>query len=750
MAKKTKKKTAKKPKLPPSEFRKAKTRKKRRKPTPGVRSSHKARAGWFRDAVAWPMRDAPAGELLAARRAVRASLAPMHLAHPWEQSGPTNTGGRATCLVSHPADADLLWLGAAGGGVWSSEDAGRTWTPLWHAQESLNVGSLAIDPNNPQVLYCGTGEANLSADSYPGVGIYRSDNGGERWDLLVDALSGDVPSRIGALQVDPHDSKHLMAGGVGHEFPTTPRNSMGGLYESTDLGATWTRLSFVSDQDYRCHSIVFDPKNAGVVYVTISSRGMRNGIWRTRDGGAVWEQLTQGLPSPELFNRTSLAISPSDPDVLYALAARDADSVLGVFRTGDGGDSWRAVHGTAFHYKRFGWNYETQMTYNNTIAVHPTDPNHVVCGGVDLHRSTDGGAHWSRVTDWAAKIGDADYAHADHHAVVMPEAAPGRVYSANDGGLDVSEDGGTTWQNRSNGLAIAMFYDFAIAAGNADHRGGGAQDNGTPLTFTGSDDDYADLTDGDGGWIVFDPVDEWHFFTSSQNMAIYRYRAADGWKEVSPKLRKGDQVPWMCYIAMDPTRRKRLYTGTNRVWRTLNDGDDWVPVSQFLKGIVSAIEISRADPNRIYVGTTWGEVIRSLDGGKHWSGDIAGPEIPGVKITRIVTSPVDANYLFATVANFGARHVFRSRNGGVDWEPLGLGSLPAVPHSSVAIPTNHPNEVYVGTDVGVFVSIDSGDSWRQMSDGLPNVTVVDLVYHDAENTLTAATYGRGTWQTRVR
>lgn len=702
-------------------------------------TTHKARAEWFRERAAWPAREAPVRTLIRERRRVASALQDEPGDAQWESAGPTNIGGRMTAIVCDPADPDRIVAGAAGGGLWASDNAGLTWRSLWHKQDSLNVGSLAIDPQNPQTLYCGTGEANLSADSYPGVGVLRSLDGGESWHRLATPLCDGVPIRIGVIAVDPFDSDHLLLGGIGHHF--SKEEQPGGLYVSRDGGQTWLRESFVAEQNYWCHAAVFHPTDRDVLFATFTEEGSRNGIWRSVDCGATWEHLSSGLPSPELFGRASVAIAPSNPAVVYAITSDTQSGVLGVFRSSDGGDTWAAVHGGHFDEER-------QMSYNNTIAVHPEDEDHLLCGGVDLHLSRDGGGTWTQVTHWQRERGESDYAHADHHALLMPPGTPGRVYDMNDGGVDVSDDGGSTWANRSQGLAITMYYDLDVAQTNGDFYGGGAQDNGTPITTSGGVDDHFDLTGGDGGYLVFDPSNELHIYASVYNMLIQRFRSTDGWQSVTPPEDAAVRRKlWMVPITMDPADSDVVFTGSHRVWRTRDDAASWQAVSGSLDGsTIRAIEVCIANPGRIYVGTAFGGFFRSEDGGDTWSGNLAGASLPGRTITRIKASPDDEDRLLLTVANFGHSHVYRSTDGGASWEDADGGALPDVPHSSLAIPRVRPDEVYVANDVGVFVSHDFGDTWRNLTRNLPSVNVVDLVYRDADGTLSAATYGRGIWR----
>ncbi len=725
-------------------------RKKHLKPGPPKThgSGHKKRSVWFQARSSWPLREAPVHTLVMERNRVKRDLPAPKGGARWKCIGPTNIGGRMTSVVCHPNNPDFIWAGSAGGGVWQSNDAGLKWRSVWRDQDSLNIGSLAIDPGNPEIIYCGTGEANLSADSYSGVGIYQTVNGGATWKLLAPSANAGIPTRIGVIAIDPFDSSYLLIGGVGADESSPQPEDFGGMFVSHDGGMSWRRETFVSTKNYWCHSIVFHPVKKGVIFATFTEQGAKNGIWLSEDGGENWRQLSNDLPPPENFGRTSLAISPSDPDVIYAFVQNTlsgrSDRLLGVFRSANGGEAWRDIGGR--HFGR-----EGQISYGNTIAVHPKHPNHVLCGGVDLHLTTNGGKTWTKATRWDSAPGKPHYAHADHHHLVMPLAAPGRVYDPNDGGLDVSEDGGITWSNRSKGLAVTMYYDMDVSQSDGRHFGGGAQDNGTLVTTDGRRDDHFEVLGGDGGWMIYDPADELHFYASYYNMGIWRWRDGRG-RDVSPPARKGEaDSVWMVYVAMDPEDPNTVFTGSTRVWRTKNDGKKWRAVSPILDGsTISAIEIAPADSKRVYVGTENGGFFRSLDGGNTWSANLAGATLPGHTITRIdSTSKLGADFLFITIANFGHSHVFCSRDGGKTWEDVDKGRLPNVPHHAVVIRPDEPKTVYVGNDAGVFVSRDSGNTWMNMTRNLPNVIVVDLVLQEKDGTLSAATYGRSIWRTRI-
>jgi len=710
----------------------------RRGPPQPAYTTHKRRAVWFQ-ARADAGVEADIDNLVSERARMKGAPG-----LDWDFVGPSNIGGRASSLAVHPTEPDVVYLGAAGGGVWMSHDAGQHWKPLWHFEDVLSIGSLAIDPQNPDVLYAATGEANLTGDNYPGVGIYRSADQGLSWDLLASCKDSGIPQRIGAMAIDPANTQHLVIGGV-----SFTGEKPGGMFSSTDGGQTWRREVAFAAGNYRCHSIVFHPAG-GILYAAIDASGVNSGIWRSTDNGGTWIPLREGLPPGDAFGRASLAICRSHPEHLYALAADRKSLVLGVFRTINGGEIWSAV----------GWEYfgrEEQVSYNNCIAVHPDDHDFVICGGVDLHRTTDGGKTWTQATEWTATRNNGGYAHADHHAVVIPTTAPNYIYDANDGGMDFSMDGGITWVNRSDTLGATMFYAMDVAQSDGNHYGGGTQDNGSVVTDSGRADRFFQVLGGDGGWMVYDPTDPTHLYASYDHMHIYRHRASDGWIDVTPD----DATPsergavWMAEIVMDPSCPTTVFTASQRIWRTRNDGESWTPVSPVLdSSVVTALEVCKSNPRILYAGTHNGGVFKSSDAGNSWSQNLAGALLPGKVVTGIKASPISPDVVFACVAGVDLSrpypHVYRSLDGGKTWEDADHGQLPNVPHHSLAFQdTAPPYALFVASDAGVFQSPDLANTWTNISGNLPHVMVTDLAYHTKDSTLTAATYGRGLWRLRI-
>ena len=664
----------------------------------------------------------------------------------WRPIGPANIGGRATCLAVSPDDPDHVYLGSAGGGVWFSRDRGRHWRSIWPDDFEQNIGSLAIDPQHPEVIYCGTGEANGSPDSYPGTGVYRSIDSGQTWRRIASPLRHGVSTRIGCIAIDPFDSRHIWLAG----FAKTEGEPA--MLVSTNRGRSWNKAPFNHSGD-TCHCILFHPRKPGVMFAAIQSsrraRKKRSGIWCSTDGGKRWRHLAKHLIDPQLCRRVSLAICSSQPDTMYAVASTFVDPhdrVLGVYRSDCGGEHWRRTSSDKFRGERL-------MYYANCIAVHPENPEFVLFGGTDLHLSEDGGKNWKRVTRWNLKRGDSSYAHADHHAIVIPRNTNGRIYDANDGGLDTSKDG-RTWVNRSRGLPITMFYDVDVAWTNSNHYGGGTQDNGTVVTKTGRADDFEEILGADGGWMVYDPMDCYRIVASEQQMRLYRFRNAIRRRSILTGAGEDETASvWMSFIALDSNEPRIAYAGSTRVWKTTNGGFSWQPCSRPLDGsAISAIDVA-VDSKRIYVGTENGGFFRS-NGGKSWSRNLGRGQLPEHEITRIESHPTNRDLVFITIGqdegSERVSHVWRSEDGGVTWEDADRGQLPNIKHTALAFRTDKPDYLYVANHVGVFATRNLGKTWVNITANLPNAMPVDLVYHERSKSLTVATYGRSLWRLQLR
>lgn len=750
-----------------------------------VADPNKGRTQWFLSRSIFPLRDAMPSALEDFWLHQENFIHVPNLT--WEQAGPSNFAGRVTCLLLDPNNQSHLFAGSAAGGLWRTADGGRSWKSCWPKYLNQNIGALAIDAFDSTRILCATGESNYSSDCYPGSGVYVTSDAGFTWVPYLTAPGGGnlgaeanalLPRRIGSIAFGRDESKQARVafGAVSYDesLPAALYMDRGadGILPDTTWGV----------RGYNCHAVVFHPTKDNILYVALEPRGAQNGIWKSEDYGKTWERLggreKHGLPAGELCGRMSLAISPSHPDVLYTMisSTSQAHGVRGVYRTGDGGKTWESIGGR--HFEK-----ESQLAYNNCIAVHPTHPDFVVCGAVDLHLTTDGGASWNRIT--TGKRGappqrfPPNFVHSDHHAIVIDPA--GWIYSGNDGGVALSEDGGKTWQDRSGGMATSMFYAADVAQSNSRIYGGGTQDHGTLIagvpTAPGEPapppEEFTRVLSSDGGWIEFDPSDAERVYGTTTDLEISCHQAGQpwaagpqlaGWQSVSIKSKlmtdaeKG--LRGMAVLEIEPGRHKgkrKLWLGTSRLWLTANGGGSWKPVSPTFDGsAISAIECAPSNPKVLFVGTSRGKIFRSDDGGTSWSGNLANAAIPQRLITRIGTHPKSASYVVITVAASGVpgtsltgnapyAHVFESDDKGVTWRPLD--GLPDVVYNALAFETRDPYRLFVGGDSGVWMH--DGMRWASVAGNMPNVIVSDLIFHHDDQYLYAATFGRGMWRLKV-
>jgi photosystem II stability/assembly factor-like uncharacterized protein len=705
----------------------------------------------------------------------------------WIDGGPSNYAGRATCLAIHPKNSKVLYAGSAAGGLWKSENEGATWTSCWPNGLNQNIGAVAIDPQDSRIV-CATGEGNLSTASYPGSGIYVSDDGGDSWRSFIfipmrRRLTAEdrnsMPRRVSSISFSARDGAgfHQVAfGSISND-----EQMLGGLYLSDT-----NQLNFVqkwSTRPYNCYSVVFHPTEPRTIFAAIEAGGAVNGIWRSTDGGRDWKQLKGGLPAGELCGRISLAISSKDPRVMWALISTRRRKVLGVFCSLTGGRTWENMAGSAFEH-------EKQLAFNNTIAIHPEEPRIVVCGAQHLFLTEDSGRKWRQISeDQPARSPsrrNSRYVHPDHHAIVLPGGSV--IYSANDGGIARSPDLGKTWESYSEGMNTVMFYAIDVSPVNPDLYGGGAQDSGTLLAGVNAGvnspvaprrggkraAEFTRVLIGDGGYVVFDSKEEELVFASTFSTETRCHepgrRWTQGlrvtkWRNASPAVAKAERdVLGLTVMAVRPPargRRRELWLGTNRLWRSRNDGRSWRPsLFQFDGSAVTAIEIANADPDMMYVGTAHGGIYASRDGGIEWSSDLAGPEIPNRVITQIETHPRNASAVVVTVASTGLEgaslsgvsrpysHVFASADGGRMWKDLDRGELPNVVFNGLAFETHPPFRIFVAGDAGPWVLNPDG-RWVSIAGDMPSAVISDIIYHGKSRTLTAGTYGRGIWRMKV-
>lgn len=679
----------------------------------------------------------------AARRAGSASLIA-----DWTPVGPINVGGRVNAVVAAPGGKPA-YLGAANGGVFRSDDFGQNWFPLTDALGLSSVGALALNPTNPNTVWLGTGDANGTVDGYDGTGLYVSRDGGRNW-----ASRGlRATSRIAAVAISPLDTNRILVAAMGKAFTTDPNR---GLYRSVDGGQTWKRTLYLNDST-GVSDIAVHPTNPDTVYCTTWTRvrrltyrrayGPDCGVWRSVDGGDTWTRLTNGLPTGTDVGRIAIAIAPSRPSRVYASFTGGLTTGYlgtGLYRSDDGGVSWSRVDITTTHRNMFGgfaWCF-------GRVVVSPTNPDDVWVLGVRLARSLDGGEILEDVTGSV---------HVDMHDLWLDPLAPDERLLGNDGGLYYSVGGGP-WQKSLN-LPVTQFYAGAVDPQNASKVLGGTQDNGTLKTETGAAG-WSLILGGDGFRCLVHPTNtnlliaEWQY--ASDRTGVKRsttngasFGATSGWVG-------SDRYNWNTPFVANPLNPNTLIAASHRVYRSTNTGLNWAPVSSDLTtnpgaavvyGTVSALAISPSDTSLYLAGTDDGRVWRSPDHGTTWVEISTG--LPKRYVTSVAGDPFSPTTILVTFSGFGQDlhdpHVFRSTDLGATWEDAS-GNLPDAPVNDLIVDPLLEGALYAATDLGVFVSWNKGATWSPLGGDMPIQTVWDLVLHTDSRQLFAFTHGRSAWK----
>lgn len=652
----------------------------------------------------------------------------------WEFAGPTNIGGRITDIEMHPDSPETIYLGAATGGVWKSTNNGASWEYKFEGVDLISIGDIAIDPNNEDVIYAGTGEANSSSFSFLGNGIYKSNDAGESWEHSGLELS----AYIGRIIVDYNNSNRVYVAVCGNLF--TPSEERG-IYRSLDAGENWSRILFVNDT-VAAIDLVQHPVNPDILYAAMWERtrgleyrhsfGEGTGIWKSVDGGDTWTEMTVGLPSGNI-GRPGLAISKSNPNVLYVFYDLPYSQV-GVYKTQDGGDSWTQTNDGQLGgmNSSFGW-------YFGQVRVHPQDENMVWVMGVQTFRTSNGGDSWQENTGWPV--------HVDNHAMYFDETS-NRILLGNDGGLYSTINNGGSWA-KINNLPFTQFYAIDIDYQNPDRLVGGTQDNNTIMTNTGGLDDWSPILGGDGMYCLIDHSNPDIVYAEYQWGNLYKSTNGGNDMEYIGWAWNNDRVNWSAPLAMDPVNPNILYFGTYRVYKSINGGLSWSDVSgDITKGInqyfhtITTIAVSPINNNIVIAGTGDGLIHISTDAGASWENITNG--IPDRWVTHVVADPIDENTIYATISGFRwdeqLPHVYKSTNLGQTWQNISS-DLPELPVNDIVLDPAVSGNIYIGTDAGVFFTNNSGQEWFMLSNGLPNVAVTAMKIHHPSRSLVIGTYG---------
>ncbi len=637
----------------------------------------------------------------------------------WVERGPGNFGGRTRSVVVHPNDVNTWWAGAVGGGIWKSTDAGGSWRCVTDDLPVLSVTTIDICKNQPDVLYAGTGEGFYNYDAIIGDGVFKSSDGGETWTQLNSTASNANFRYVNRLIVHPDHPDTLVV----------VTNT--GVYRSNDGGSTWTE-TFNNGQ--RVQQIIANPLRWDTQFITVYATG----IYKSTDGGYNWTYVSEEITN---HYRIEMAISPTDTNIVYASPVDENYGLLGFFRSPDAGNTWFNYGNSTNWLNSQGW-------YDNALVVSPLDPDVVIVGGLDIYRVEINGASMTttKLTNWYSGT-EYPYVHADQHALVTIKDGNTNfaIIAGNDGGVFYSPDMGASWESKDNHYNVTQYYD-ADRHPTVNAFIGGTQDNGThrsPDEATATDS-WTEVIGGDGFDCAWNKTNPSIVYGTLYSTRIYK-STDGGYTFYSINNNMPESGVFHTPLAMDPNNSDKLFTAgdDNTLWWTDDGGNNWYSVSvNYNDYTLIKIAVSLANSNIVWSGTTTIYNHVSTDGGLSFSQVTQPSGSPHAYLTGISTHPVKDSTAFITIGSSGYGKIYRTRDLGQTWEDI-THNLPDVPVFTVLVMPFDTTEIWIGTDIGLFISYDNGQSWQYANNGIPAVSIRRLKIVNQE--IVAATHGRGIW-----
>lgn len=645
------------------------------------------------------------------------------LQNEWRLVGPDNIGGRIKSVAIHPQNDNIVYFGAAAGGVWKTTDGGETWTPLMDFENSIAMGSLSIDENNPEILYAGTGEAvSGGGNIYAGNGILKTTNGGQTWFQVG-------LSTVGAFSkvfCHPKNSNLIIAGGFGRS---------GGLYISTDAGNTWTRKVEGSITDV---SINQNDENE----ILCAINGVD--ILLSNDKGNNWTSLKKGDLANNSIGRISVQFAPSNTNIIYLLTEMGTDRLGKAYKSTNKGGSWFKVHdGNAAFFNNQGF-------YDNYVAVHPTNQDIALIGGIDTWLTTNGAQFVNQTQGY-----NGGNTHVDHHCATFSKTNPKLVYMGNDGGFYKSTNNGSTWTAKNNGLAISQFYGLGIDDKRQNRNVGGTQDNGTLGDVLGGA--YQNLIGGDGFQVVVNSEKK-YFVGESQYGNIVKVGYGTG-QWAGESFRAGLTEPvagnslFDSPLIADANYPDYLWHGRKSLYLNYGSGS-WVEFPQTRiptdNVFYSAIGVSHGKEELVYAGTSNGAVVVSQNGLEQNFVSVQGNGLVNRFVSCIKTSYTEPSTAYVAYSGYGTPHIFKTTNEGKSWANIS-GNLPNVPINEFELDPLNSGHIYAATDAGVFATYNDGIDWFPFGRNLPNSPAISIEFHNNlevinNRILRVATHGRSIWE----
>jgi photosystem II stability/assembly factor-like uncharacterized protein len=676
----------------------------------------------------------------------------------WRTIGPYR-GGRTVAAAGIPSQPNVFYVAANDGGIWKTNDFGRTWKPLFDDQPTGSIGALAIAPSDPNTIYAGSGEGLQRPDLSVGDGIYKSTDGGKTWRHLGLRDGQQIP----AILIDPRDPNRLIVAVLGHPYGP---NAERGVFRSTDGGETWQKVLY-KDENTGAIDLAFDPTNARTIYAVLWAArqgpwengewsGPNSGLFKSTDGGTTWQQLTGGLPTPaQGLGRIGIAVAPSDPTRMYALVEAKPSAL---YRSDDAGANWQRVN-TGARISGRGSDFAG-------VRVDPKNKDIIYVANTSTYRSSDAGQSFTAIK--GAPGGD------DYHTIWINPENSRIILLASDQGATISVNGGETWSSWYN-QPTAQFYHVITDNRFPYWVYGGQQESGSAGVASRSD--YGEVTIREWhpvgveeyGYVAPDPLNPNLIYGGKAT----RFNQSTGEvQELGPQLLRGGKYRFVrtMPILFSPVDPHVLYLASQVLFKTINGGHSWEAISPDLtrekyeipasvgiytedarkeatrRGVIYAVAPSYKDANVIWAGTDDGLIHVTRDGGKTWKNITPPEQTPWSKVSILDASHFDDLTVYAAINRFRLDdlkpHIYRTHDGGTTWKEIVAG-LPDGPINTVREDPVRKGLLYAGSELAVYVSFNDGDSWQPLRLNMPAISIRDLVIHDSD--LVAGTHGRGFW-----
>lgn len=689
--------------------------------------------------------------------------------------GPGGMSGRVTAIDAVHSNPDIIYAGTASGGLWKSTSGGIKWEPIFDKEVTASIGAVAIQQSNPSVIWAGTGEGNPRNSLNGGYGIYKSIDGGKNWK----AMGLEKTRHIHRIVIDPTNPNVVYAGAIGSPWGEHPER---GVFKTTDGGKTWNKILFTNNKS-GVADLIMDPTNPNKLIAAMwehkrepwffKSGGKGSGLYMTHDGGDNWKKITDedGLPKGEL-GRIGVAIAPNKPNIVYALVEAKKNAL---YKSIDGGFKWAKINDKS--------DIGNRPFYYSEIYVDPQNENRVYSVFTYVNVSEDGGKNFKQLMPaYNANNG----VHPDHHAWWIHPKNGQFMMDGNDGGLNITKDGGKTWRFIGN-LPVAQFYHINVDNEFPYNVYGGMQDNGSwrgpayVLRAQGIRNSYwQEISFGDGFDVVPDLDDSQFGYTMSQQGSVSRYDWKTGnnysVRPTPPDATTKLRFNWNAAIGQDPFSNSTAYFGSQFVHKTTDKGLTWTVISPDLTtndpnklkqsesgGLtmdatgaenhctILVIEPSPVEKNMLWVGTDDGRVHYTQNGGSSWTevtknikGLPAGSWIPQIKASN--KNKGEALLVANDYRRFNyTPYVYRTKNYGKTWERIVDDNDVESYTLSIVEDLETPNLLFLGTDNGLYISFNAGEKWQKWTEGYPTVSTKDLVIHPREHDLVIGTFGRAAW-----